>query len=101
MLYWICRRAGTVALMAIAVFMLSAIAGCSKVNRGNYDKIQSGMTVQQVKDILGNPDETTSGGASVLGVGGTATTMVWKSGNKSITVTFVNDTVVKTSMSNL
>ncbi len=75
--------------------------GCSKVTKENYTKVESGMTVQQVKDILGNPDETKSGGVSVLGVGADTTTMTWKSGDKSITVTFVNDKVVKTDMSNL
>jgi hypothetical protein len=101
MFHWICRRVSILAVIAVAVFLVSALGGCGRVSRQNYDKVKAGMTTQQVQDILGKPDETSSGGASVLGVGGTATTMVWKSGNRNITVTFVNDKVVKTSMSNL
>lgn len=48
-----------------------------------------------------NPDETRSGRGNVLGVGGSATTMTWKSGDKFITVKFLNDKVVAKDTSNL
>jgi outer membrane protein assembly factor BamE (lipoprotein component of BamABCDE complex) len=95
------NRIGTVAVIALVAFVLAGVVGCNKVSRENYDKVQPGMTVQQVKDILGNPDETKSGGVNVLGVSADKTTMTWKSGDKNITVTFVGDNVVTTGMSNL
>ena len=90
--------AGTIVL---AVSLPVMLAGCSKLDRDHYDQVQTGMTIEHVKKILGEPDETKSGGVDVLGIGGTATTLTWKSGDKSITVTFVNDKVVKKDMSNL
>jgi hypothetical protein len=95
------NRISAVAMIALAAFVLAGGVGCNKVTRENYNKVQAGMTVQQVKDILGNPDETRSAGASVLGISADKTTMTWKSGDKSITVTFVNDQVLTTSMQNL
>ncbi len=44
-----------------ACLLLLALAACgSKVNQANFDKIKSGMTEQEVLDILGKPDETQS-----------------------------------------
>ena len=36
-------------LISIALFLI----GCSKITEGNYDKIQKGMTIDQVNSILG------------------------------------------------
>ena len=95
------KRIGTVALVALVAFVLAGAVGCNRVTRENYDKVQPGMTLEQVKAILGEPDETKSGGVNVLGVTADKSTMTWKSGDKSITVTFVGDKVVTTGMSNL
>jgi chemotaxis signal transduction protein len=95
------NRISAVAVIAMVAFLLAGVVGCNRVTRENYNKVQAGMTVQQVKDILGNPDETKSAGASVLGISADKTTMIWKSGDKSITVTFVNEQVLTTSMQNL
>lgn len=95
------RSVGAATVLLGLMFVTANIGGCGKLNRENYDKIQNGMTVQQVQEILGKPDETTSGGTEVLGFGGTATTMTWRSGDQSIVVTFVNDKVVRKSMNNL
>lgn len=102
-----CRRStlihdvATVALLFLLGSAVTGLAGCERVTRENYDRVQLGMPMQQVKQLLGEPDQITSGGAEVMGFGGTAANMVWRSGNKSITVTFVNDKVVKKGMSNL
>ncbi len=95
------NRTIVIGTLALALSLPVVLAGCSKMNREHYDQVQTGMTLDQVKKILGEPDETKSGGVNVLGVGGSATTMTWKSGDKSITVTFVNDKVVAKDMSNL
>jgi hypothetical protein len=95
------NRACVIAAVALALALPVVLAGCSKVDRGHYDQVQTGMTLEQVKKIMGDPDETRSGGVDVLGIGATATTLTWKSGDKSITVTFVNDKVVAKDMSNL
>lgn len=67
----------------------------TKVNKDNYEKIKTGMTPAEVVSILGEADETKTGGASVVGIGGTGTTMIWKSGKEMIRVEFINDKVVK------
>ena len=96
------RIATVVTVMVSLAVLLGGLGGCSsKISRENYDKVQTGMTVAQVKEILGEPAETKSGGASVLGIGGTASTLTWKAGDKTITLTFVNDQLTTKSMSNL
>jgi hypothetical protein len=95
------NRISAVAVIALIAYLLAGVVGCNRVTRENYDKVQAGMTVQQVKEILGNPDETKSAGATVLGISADKTTMTWKSGDNSITVTFVSGSVVTTSMQNL
>jgi len=46
----------TTAILALFVFV-AILVGCggSKVTRENYDKIQRGMTTQQVIEIMGKP----------------------------------------------
>ena len=77
------------------------VGGCSKVTRGNYDKVETNMTVQEVTDILGDPTEKTSTGAQLGSLGGTKTSSEWKSGDKTINIEFVNDKVVAKSQTNL
>ena len=94
------NRISAVAVIALIAYLFAGVVGCNRVTRENYNKVKTGMTQQQVKDILGNPYEAKASGVSVLGVGGEATTLTWKSGDESITITFVNDKVVTTSMQN-
>jgi len=56
------------------------VAACSKVDEEHYSRIQNGMTGQQVYDILGKPNQTSSGG--LLGV--SATSARWVSGDAEI-----------------
>jgi len=77
---------------------LGMLSGCgSKVTKSNYDKVTTGMTVQQVQGILGTGQEQAGGGIGNL----TGKVMVWKSGDKKITVTFVNDKVTAKAESGL
>jgi hypothetical protein len=63
-----------------------ALAACTKVTQENYQKVEEGMTEEQVIALLGKPAETNS--VSVLGVSGTVSR--WVAGDAVITVRFVN-----------
>ncbi|MBY0112821.1 MAG: outer membrane protein assembly factor BamE [Phycisphaerales bacterium] len=52
----------TLAFFAVAAFLL---VGCeNKLTKENYDRIQVGMTIYQVTDILGEGEKQDKGGAS-------------------------------------
>lgn len=75
-----------VALLAV-LFVFTACG--SKITTDNYDKIQTGMSQEEVEKILGKP--TDSGGGGIGGM--SAGTATWKDGDKSIAVTFMNGKV--------
>jgi hypothetical protein len=75
--------AGVLAVCIAAVFLT---AGCSKITVENYEKIEVGMTYDEVVDILGAPDETTD----VIG----AKSCIWGEGAEVISIKFVGDKVV-------
>ncbi|HZQ73442.1 MAG TPA: outer membrane protein assembly factor BamE [Burkholderiales bacterium] len=77
-----------------AACLLLLLVACSKVTPENFAKLQDGMTEQQVLDILGKPNESSS--VSVLGVSGTSSR--WVSGDTAITVRFVNGKVALKSL---
>ncbi len=82
-------------LFLIVVVALTVVfAGCSKVTPENYDKIQTGMTVDQVEQILGKGEVETGGGLAIGEVAASGKVMKWGTEEKSITVTFANDKVV-------
>ena len=77
-------------LFAALLVLSSFLVGClSKVNKDNFDKIKTGMTEADVKDILGGPTE--SKGVNVAIVSGTNST--WKGPDGTITIQFVNGKV--------
>lgn len=84
---------GAMRALAAACLLLLLVA-CSKVTPENFAKLQDGMTEQQVLDILGKPNESSS--VSVLGVSGTSSR--WVSGDTAITVRFVNGKVALKSL---
>lgn len=65
------------------------VAACSKVTQENFNKVQDGMSEQEVAAILGSPAQSSS--ASVLGISGTTST--WNSAEATITIRFVNGKV--------
>jgi hypothetical protein len=73
----------------------SSSAGSSKLTRQNFDQIQSGMTEDQVTDILGSPKGRSQ--KTVTSSGSTTQTRVlsWTqvNPNLTITVTFTNERV--------
>jgi len=78
------RRISVIVL--IALIAVSLLVGCSKINKDNYDKIQVGMTYDEVEAILGRPDEA----KDVIGT----RSCVWGKAPETISITFVGDKVV-------
>ncbi len=76
-----------VAFCAVAAL---ALAACSKLTAENFSKIQAGMTEQAVIQVLGNPTKMESG--SFLGI--TGSVYIYKSGDKTVRVNFVNGKVM-------
>ncbi len=94
-------RQSALALLTATTIALS-LTGCigSKINQANYDKIETGITgmnVEKVKEVMGEPSEQNSGGIGIAGVGINGRTMIWKDGNRSITVIFINDQAISKS----
>jgi outer membrane protein assembly factor BamE (lipoprotein component of BamABCDE complex) len=72
------------------------LAGCgSRINQDNFDKVQTGMTLAQVKVILGNPTESSSMDVAVF----SGTVSKWQAGDVTITIQFVNGKVVAKQLS--
>ena len=94
-------RQSTLALL-IAVILGLSLTSCigSKVTKENFDKLETGitgMTVQKVKDVMGEPTEQNSGGIGLAGVGVSGRTMTWKDGDRSISIVFINEQAISKS----
>lgn len=90
-MYW-CRS--KICGIAFIVVSCLIITGCaSKVNRANYDKINTGMTEKEVEGVLGKGEEQASAGvdAGIMSMSGKV--KVWKGGTKVITITFIDGKV--------
>ena len=80
------------------------------MTKANYDKIQTGMALEEVEGILGSGTKE-GGGEGVAaqfgvhvptgGRGGSGETYVWEEGSKSIRVRFVQGKVAGKSESGL
>ena len=75
-----------VAVLAICIFSMPALTGCSKVTKVNFDKIKIGMSYQDVVEILGKPDTCEK---TVL----KTKSCMWGSSDKQIKIKFVVDIV--------
>jgi hypothetical protein len=77
-------------------FLLIAVAlaatACSRLTEANLEKIHNGMTVDEVKAILGDPTSVQSSG--MLGI--TGTTFTYHSGNSDVKISFLNEKVIAT-----
>ena len=73
-------------LLMTCMFSILALAGCSKVNKDNYDKIKIGMNFEAVVGILGRPDTCEE---PVL----KTKSCTWGSSDKQIKIKFVTDRV--------
>lgn len=80
-------------ILFICISLLAAVVGCGKLTQDNFDKIKTGMTYEEVTDIIGDPTSCDSMF--------TAKQCQWKSGDKIIDVKLLNDKVVIFSAQNL
>jgi hypothetical protein len=77
-------------IVTLLTLLVSAVAACgSKVNEGNYAKIEIDMTEAQVRNLLGEPTESSS--IKVAGLSGSSLKWVDKEG--TINVQFLNGKV--------
>jgi hypothetical protein len=81
--------------------MLVGLAGCGKVTKDNYDKVQTGMALSEVEAILGKGTEKAGLGGAVGNLTGSAKILTWGDDKKSITITFANDKVLTKAMNGL
>lgn len=47
-------------LIIVLVFSILLVSSCNKVNKENFNKIKNGMTLDEVKEILGEPSDVRS-----------------------------------------
>ncbi len=103
--------------LGLALVSCLMLSGCSgKVNKANYDKVNTGMTVSEVEGILGKGEEQASTGVGIPGIAGeipgvgniaipgggmSAKVVKWQDGNRIITITFVGDKVMTKVATNL
>ena len=82
----------TVAMLAGAVLL--GCSGDGKVSKDNFDKIQIGMTMEEVQDILGEGEKGSAGfefgDAEMSGA-----VYTWAEGDKRIVVTFKDGKVIQ------
>lgn len=99
-------------MFSISLFLFGGLflVGCgSTVSKSNYDKIESGMTIEEVENILGKGEEQASssinipgqsisipggGNVSTAGMSTSAKAMVWKDGTKVISIMFSDGKVM-------
>lgn len=80
-------RLASTARIAAILLLAALLAGCaSKINQDNFDRIHSGMTMKQVRNLLGKPTESSSFGVGDL----SGTSATWKGRDGTITVQFFN-----------
>ncbi|WDP85572.1 MAG: DUF3862 domain-containing protein [Desulfobacter sp.] len=79
--------------LAVVIVCAALICGCSKLTRENYEKIEMGMTYDQVVEIIGQPDTCDA----AMG----AKQCIWGDKDKNITIGFMGDNVILPSMTGL
>jgi hypothetical protein len=77
------------AVVMIFFFCLLACSG-AKINQENFDKIKTGMTMAEVRAILGEPTDSSSIDVAIIS-GGTA---MWKGEGVTINIQFMNGKVI-------
>jgi len=82
-------------VVALTFFAFVGFGGEPTVDASAYDKVQLGMSLNRVIDILGVPSDnnTPKGGDDPE----QPVDMVWRNGSKEIRVIFVNDRVYNKS----
>ena len=73
--------------------LLLVLLGCSKLTLENYDKIEPGMSYDEVTQLIGQPEKCDD----VMGL----RSCTWGDEKRSVSVTFAADKVLLFSSSNL
>ncbi|MEZ6197830.1 MAG: hypothetical protein R3F20_19240 [Planctomycetota bacterium] len=82
--------------LALALVLALPLACSDSLTKENVDKVKVGMTVEELHDLLGAPDETKEvGGLKIGGVVDTkATAETWRSGDRTLVVQVVDGKVL-------
>jgi hypothetical protein len=75
--------------VAVPLAAALLVAACGGVSAENYQKIQNGMSREEVHKLLGKPDDVSGAGIGELSFA----TEKWKGRGQTIHVTFLNDQV--------
>jgi hypothetical protein len=70
------------------------VGGCGRVTRENYEKIEVGMTLEQVEGFLGRGETKVGGGAAIADLAASAQIIQWGGEAKCIKVTVLNGKVL-------
>jgi len=79
------KNIGKGILVVVLIFAISVVScGNRNVNRANYDRIQHGMTRDQVIEIMGQPSN--SGATMNLATGVSTLTLIWRHNRHSFMI---------------
>jgi predicted Zn finger-like uncharacterized protein len=86
-----------------AALLFVVFHGGSRVTRANYARLRIGMTEGEVRAILGAPTQSADAGSLPVQLPGFGSmrTLVWKEGDRAITVMFIDDRAVMLGSQNL
>ncbi len=88
---WVSRKGRSLLTVFLLTTVVSVLTACgSKINKANFEKIETGMAETAVTDLLGKPAETNSAGFGPF----SGTNSKWSSNEGTITIQFVNGQVV-------
>ncbi len=77
-------------LALLAWLLILGLSGCeSRITQANFNRIEIGMSIEEVHAILGSPSESSS--INIAGISGTNST--WSHFDTTITVQFLNGAV--------
>jgi hypothetical protein len=79
------RRVLALSLLALIL----VLPACSKVTQANFNRVEEGMSYDQVVRILGQPSDSKSVGVGPL----SGTSATWEGPEGTITIQFLNDKV--------
>jgi hypothetical protein len=73
---------------------LLLLAACSRVTADNYNKLEAGMSRDEVYAILGKPDQVEGSGLGTL----TISSETWRGGGQRIELSFIGDQLATKSL---
>lgn len=82
----ISKNLGKIIFLGIII----ALVACTRVTQANFEKIQAGMSMEQVIKILGEPNDSSS--INIAGISGTSAS--WKNHSATLVVQFLDGKVM-------